>query len=93
MHFQFRCYRTPLYQAVLSDAKFHAQLLVFDRDLSAAARAVGCRRCGRDFQRQWTEAVPVPAHQRPGWKTTADSSRDGNSRYRQTKSPDLPSAA
>src|SRR5271166_4290175 len=36
MHFQFRCYRTPLYQAVLSDAKFHAQLLVFDRDLSAA---------------------------------------------------------
>jgi hypothetical protein len=35
-----------LYQAVLADAKFHAQLLVFDRDLSAAARAAGCRRCG-----------------------------------------------
>jgi hypothetical protein len=36
----------PLYQAVLADAKFHAQLLVFDRDLSASARAAGCRRCG-----------------------------------------------
>ena len=36
----------PLYQAVLADAKFHAQLLVFDRDLSATARAAGCGRCG-----------------------------------------------
>jgi hypothetical protein len=35
-----------LYQAVLADAKFHEQLLVFDRDLSAAARAAGCRQCG-----------------------------------------------
>jgi hypothetical protein len=37
----------PLYQAVLADAKFHEQLLVFDRDLSATARAVGCHHlCG-----------------------------------------------
>ena len=36
----------PLYQAVLADAKFHEQLLVFDRDLSAIARAAGCRHCG-----------------------------------------------
>jgi hypothetical protein len=35
-----------LYQAVLADAKFHEQLLVFDRDLSATARAAGCHRCG-----------------------------------------------
>jgi hypothetical protein len=35
-----------LYQAVLADAKFHEQLLVFDRDLSATARAEGCRECG-----------------------------------------------
>ena len=35
-----------MYQAVLADAKFHAQLLVFDRDLSATARAAGCGRCG-----------------------------------------------
>jgi hypothetical protein len=35
-----------LYQAVLADAKFHEQLLVFDRDLSATARAAGCRDCG-----------------------------------------------
>jgi hypothetical protein len=35
-----------LYQAVLADAKFHEQLLVFDRDLSATARAAGCRECG-----------------------------------------------
>jgi len=26
-----------VYQAVLADAKFHEQLLVFDRDLAAAA--------------------------------------------------------
>ena len=36
----------PLYQAVLADAKFHEQLLVFDRDLSATARAAGCHQCG-----------------------------------------------
>ena len=36
----------PLYQAVLADAKFHEQLLVFDRDLSATARAAGCHLCG-----------------------------------------------
>jgi hypothetical protein len=35
-----------LYQAVLADAKFHEQLLVFDRDLSATARAAGCHLCG-----------------------------------------------
>jgi hypothetical protein len=35
-----------LYQAVLADAKFHEQLLVFDLDLSAAARAAGCHQCG-----------------------------------------------
>jgi hypothetical protein len=35
-----------LYQAILADAKFHAQLLAFDRDLSATARAAGCHRCG-----------------------------------------------
>ena len=35
-----------MYQAVLADAKFHEQLLVFDRDLSATARARGCHRCG-----------------------------------------------
>jgi hypothetical protein len=34
-----------LYQATLADAEFHAQLLVFDRDLSATARAAGCGRC------------------------------------------------
>ena len=31
----------PVYQAVLADAKFHEQLLVFDRDLAAFARAAG----------------------------------------------------
>jgi hypothetical protein len=31
---------------VLADAKFHEQLLVFDRDLAAAARAERCRLCG-----------------------------------------------
>jgi hypothetical protein len=35
-----------LYQAVLADAKFHEQLLVFDRDLSTTARAAGCGQCG-----------------------------------------------
>ena len=35
-----------MYQAVLADAEFHEQLLVFDRDLSASARAAGCHRCG-----------------------------------------------
>src|SRR5215472_16504949 len=36
----------PLYQTVLADAKFYEQLLVFDRDLSATARATGCGQCG-----------------------------------------------
>ena len=36
----------PVYQAVLADAKFHEQLLVFDRDLAAAARAARCWLCG-----------------------------------------------
>jgi hypothetical protein len=35
-----------LYQAILADARFHEQLLVFDRDLSATARAAGCGQCG-----------------------------------------------
>ncbi len=35
-----------MYQAVLADAKFHEQLLVFDHDLSATARAAGCHLCG-----------------------------------------------
>jgi hypothetical protein len=36
----------PVYQALLADAKFHEQLLTFDRDLAAAARAERCWRCG-----------------------------------------------
>jgi hypothetical protein len=35
-----------VYQAVLADTKFHEQLLAFDRDLSASARAARCRLCG-----------------------------------------------
>ena len=35
-----------MYQVVLADAKFHEQLLAFDRDLSATARAARCWRCG-----------------------------------------------
>jgi hypothetical protein len=35
-----------LYQAVLADARFHEQLLVFDRDLSTTTRAAGCGPCG-----------------------------------------------
>jgi hypothetical protein len=35
-----------VYQAVLADAKFHEQLLAFDRDLSVTARAARCWRCG-----------------------------------------------
>ena len=35
-----------MYQAVLADARFHEQLLVFDCDLSAIARAAGCGHCG-----------------------------------------------
>jgi len=34
-----------LYQAVLNDARFHEQLLTFDRDIAQAARAEGCPRC------------------------------------------------
>src|SRR3978361_1364614 len=36
----------PVYQAVLADARFHEQLLVFDRDLAASARAARCWLCG-----------------------------------------------
>jgi hypothetical protein len=36
----------PVYQAVLADAKFHEQLLSFDRDLAITARAGRCWRCG-----------------------------------------------
>ncbi len=35
-----------MYQALLADAKFHQQLLAFDRDLAAQCRAAGCRACG-----------------------------------------------
>ncbi len=35
-----------MYQAVLADAKFHEQLLVFDRDIAASARAARCCHCG-----------------------------------------------
>ena len=35
-----------MYQAVLADAKFHEQLLVFDRDLAGCVRAARCRICG-----------------------------------------------
>ncbi len=35
-----------MYQNMLADAKFHEQLLVFDRDLAAAARAARCWLCG-----------------------------------------------
>jgi len=35
-----------VYQAVLADAKFHGQLLAFDRDLAASVRAARCWRCG-----------------------------------------------
>ena len=35
-----------MYQAVLADAKFHEQLLVFDRDLAASARTARCWLCG-----------------------------------------------
>ncbi len=35
-----------MFLGVLADAKFHEQLLVFDRDLAASARAARCRLCG-----------------------------------------------
>jgi hypothetical protein len=35
-----------VYQAVLADAKFHEQLLAFDRDLAASVLAARCWRCG-----------------------------------------------
>ena len=38
--------RTQCTKAVLADAKFHEQLLVFDRDLAASARAARCWLCG-----------------------------------------------
>ena len=34
-----------LYQALLNDARFHQQLLDFDRDIATAAREVGCSEC------------------------------------------------
>ena len=34
-----------MYQALLTDARFHQQLLDFDRDLAATAREAGCDRC------------------------------------------------
>jgi hypothetical protein len=34
-----------LYQALLNDARFHEQLLDFDRDIAQAARQDGCPRC------------------------------------------------
>ena len=34
-----------MYQAVLNDARFHEQLLVFDHDIAQAARKEGCPRC------------------------------------------------
>lgn len=35
----------PLYQALLADARFHALLLAFDRDLADTARCGGCALC------------------------------------------------
>jgi hypothetical protein len=35
-----------LYQALLADARFHQQLLAFDRELAAQCRAAGCPECG-----------------------------------------------
>jgi len=35
----------PLYQAPLADARFHALLLAFDRDLADTARCAGCALC------------------------------------------------
>ena len=35
-----------MYQALLANAKFHEQLLAFDRDLAAQVRAAGCSDCG-----------------------------------------------
>jgi hypothetical protein len=35
-----------VYQAVLADAKFYEQLLVFDRDLAVSTRVARCRLCG-----------------------------------------------
>lgn len=34
-----------MYQALLTDARFHQQLLDFDRDLAVIARDAGCGRC------------------------------------------------
>lgn len=35
-----------MYRTLLADARFYELLLAFDRDIAAAARAVGCARCG-----------------------------------------------
>ena len=34
-----------MYQALLNDARFHQQLLQFDREIAAAARDAGCAKC------------------------------------------------
>jgi hypothetical protein len=34
-----------LYQALLNDARFHQQLLQFDREIAAATRDAGCAKC------------------------------------------------
>jgi hypothetical protein len=47
-----------LYQAVLADARFHEQLLAFDRELSAIARAAGCGRCGGALHSAWFPRKP-----------------------------------
>lgn len=35
-----------MYQALLADSRFHAQLLAFDHDLATECRAAGCLDCG-----------------------------------------------
>src|SRR5260370_8878108 len=35
-----------MHRTLLADARFYELLLAFDRDIAAAARAVGCARCG-----------------------------------------------
>ena len=57
----------PLYQAVLADAKFHEQLLVFDHDLSATARAAGCHLCGGALHS--AQFARKPRGCPPGWAT------------------------
>jgi hypothetical protein len=47
-----------LYQAVLTDARFHQQLLAFDQDLSETTRAAGCRQCGGRLHSAWFRRKP-----------------------------------